>query len=180
MARAPATPAVPSDATLLRRTARRDEPAFALLVRRYEARFYRVAHRMLGDDGDAEDAVQLAFLRVFLKAGEYREAFAGSTWLYRVLTNVCIDAWRKRRHERRAAESVAPPREARHASDRLDLEVALARLPTEARTILLLRYAEDLPYGEIARVRGVTINTVKTQLRRAKQSMRRHLRGETT
>jgi len=64
-------------------------------------------------------------------------------------------------------------------TERIDLEAALVRLPTEARAIFLLRYMEDLPYDEIARIRGITINTVKTQLRRSKQSMRSYLTLET-
>jgi len=170
----------PSDAVLLRRTARGDEEAFALLVRRYERRFYGVARRMLGDDRDCEDAVQLAFLRVFTKAAEYRDGFAGSTWLYRILTNVCIDAYRKRRAEARALEArPAAPTSGGSRAERLDLEAALGRLPAEGRVVVLLRYVDDLPYGEIARVRGVTVNTVKTHLRRAKLMLRRHLGGTT-
>src|SRR5262252_4975392 len=86
------------DRVLLARIARDDRNAFAVLVRRYESRFYSVARRMLGNDHDSEDAVQLAFLNVFRNACTYRDEWRGSTWLYRVLTNVCVDTWRKRRH----------------------------------------------------------------------------------
>ncbi|HZP42977.1 MAG TPA: RNA polymerase sigma factor [Candidatus Binatia bacterium] len=166
----------PSDAVLLRRTARGDEASFATLLRRYERRFYGVARRLLGDDRDAEDAVQLAFLRVFARAGEYRDGFAGATWLYRILTNVCIDAYRKRRAEARALGTRPLPASAPGPrAERVDLEAALARLPAEGRVVLLLRYVDDLPYREIARVRGITVNTVKTHLRRAKLLLRRHL-----
>jgi len=159
------------------RIARSDEEAFTKLVERYQGRFYRVARRMLGNDHDSEDAVQLAFLRVFRSAANYRDEWRGSTWLYRILTNVCIDAWRKRREESTSAAVVAATGQAFH-TERLDLEAALVRLPTEGRVIFLLRYMEDLPYDEIARIRGITINTVKTQLRRCKQSMRSYLTRE--
>lgn len=175
-----AEPGAPADATLLRRIARGDTPAFTALVERYQRRFYNVARRMLGHDGDAEDAVQLAFLRVLLKAETYRDEWRGSTWLYRVLTNVCIDACRKRKHEHGTAEDVEPSHDERGGVERLDLEAGLRRLPTEARAILLLCYAEDLSYGDVARIRGISINTVKTQLRRAKLLMRRHLQGDDT
>jgi RNA polymerase sigma-70 factor (ECF subfamily) len=172
-------PGAPADAVLLRRIARGDAPAFTTLVERYQRRFYTVARRMLGHDGDAEDAVQLAFLRVLLKAKTYRDDWQGSTWLYRVLTNVCIDACRKRRHESGTPEATEPSHHERGA-ERLDLEAGLRRLPTEARVILLLCYAEDVSYGDVARIRGISINTVKTQLRRAKQLMRRYLKGDDT
>jgi RNA polymerase sigma-70 factor, ECF subfamily len=163
------------DADLLAEIAAGDESAFDALVGRYQSRFYGIARRMLGSDADAEDAVQLAFLHVLRSAGAYRDEWSGSTWLYRVLTNVCIDLWRKRR---RLAEDPQPEHvaSAAPASERIDIDRALAKLPTEARAALVLCYVEGLSYSEIARVRGVTINTVKTHLLRAKRLMREHLR----
>jgi RNA polymerase sigma-70 factor, ECF subfamily len=162
------------DLDLLAGIAAGDEDAFTTLVQRYQGRFYGVARRMLGDDADAEDAVQTAFLIVFRKAGAYRSNWSGSTWLYRILTNVCIDHWRKRRRLAEPAQEIAVAGE-RGSTDRLDVDLALGKLPAEARAILLLCYVEDLSYAEIARARGVTVNTVKTHLRRAKRMMRNHL-----
>jgi RNA polymerase sigma-70 factor (ECF subfamily) len=164
----------PSDAALLAGIAAGDHGSFASLVERYQARFFAVARRMLGDGGEAEDAVQTALLRIFRSAADYRDEWRGSTWLYRVLTNVCIDLWRKRPRGRAAVlephvQATTP------AADRLDVDRALARLAPEARAILLLCYVEELSYGEIAAVRGISVNTVKTQLARAKRAMRRHL-----
>lgn len=161
-----------SDGALLAHAAIGDEDAFALLVRRYQARFYRVARRMLGDDRDAEDAVQIAFFRVYRNAASYRDEWSGSTWLYRVLTNVCIDQCRKRRRAGEIAEPDAERPAPLRGADRLDVERALAKLPAEARAIFLLRYAEELSYAEVARARGISVNTVKTQLRRAKRKLR--------
>jgi RNA polymerase sigma-70 factor (ECF subfamily) len=162
-----------SDAALLARIAAGDHHGFAALVQRYEARFFAVARRMLGDDGEAEDAVQTAFFRVYRSAAAYRDEWQGSTWLYRVLTNVCIDLWRKRRRRDAGADhvpSVGAPR-----ADAIDVDRALARLAPEARAILLLCYVEEHSYPEIARIRGISVNTVKTQLARAKRAMRRYL-----
>ena len=169
-----------SDASLLRRVARGDEPAFAELVRRHEARFFRVAHRILGDPRDAEDAVQLAYLRVFRKASDYRAEWAASPWIYRVLTNVCIDVWRKRRRQSagcddREIEAIAGQAPSRSA--RIDLRRALARLSPEMRAVVVLRFSEDLSYDDIARARGVSVNTIKTQLARAKKVLRAQLQG---
>jgi RNA polymerase sigma-70 factor, ECF subfamily len=163
-----------SDAALLARVAAGDHDGFAALVHRYEARFFAVARRMLGDDTEAEDAVQTALFRIYRSAAAYRDEWQGSTWLYRVLTNVCIDLWRKRRRREAGADhvpSVGAPR-----ADRVDVDRALAKLPAGARAILLLCYVEELPYAEIARARGISINTVKTQLLRAKGLMRRYLK----
>ncbi len=163
-----------SDAELLAATAAGDHGSFGVLVERYQTRFFAVARRMLGEDAEAEDAVQTALLRIYRGASAYRDEWRPSTWLYRVLTNVCIDLWRKRSRRREAAalpgtETIVAP------ADRVDVDRALSRLAPEARAILLLCYVEDLPYGEIARIRGISVNTVKTQLGRAKRAMRLHL-----
>jgi RNA polymerase sigma-70 factor (ECF subfamily) len=71
------------------RVARGDEAAFGELVGRYGGRLLGVARRLLGSRADAEDAVQRALLQCYLGAGTYRSEWAGSTWLYRILTNVC-------------------------------------------------------------------------------------------
>ena len=162
---------------LLARIARGDSAGFEALVIRYQNRFYTVARRMLVDGPEAEDAVQRAFLRVLQRAGTYRVAWKGSTWLYRVLTNVCVDAWRKQRREALALARYDPPHQDRLPREPSPIEVALLHVPAEARAILLLRYVDDLPYPEIARIRGVTVNTVKSQLRRGKMLLRRALRG---
>lgn len=167
----------PADAVLLRRIATGDEDAFTALVHRYQDRFYTVARRMLGDDRESEDAVQRTFLQVFLKVGQYQDRWQGSTWLYRILTNICVDAWRKRQHEAEALQALENPGVSRSTVERGDLDRALAQLPVEARAILLLRCAEDLSYQEIARARGITVNTVKSQLKRGKWLLRRYLKG---
>lgn len=163
-----------SDAALLARIAAGDNAAFAALAERYERRFFAVARRMLGDEREAEDAVQTTLLRVFRSSSEYRNRWSGSTWLYRILTNVCIDQWRKRRpvaHDTDAVGTIDS-----RGTDAIDVDRALVKLPAEARAILVLCYVDDLPYAEIARIRGISVNTVKTQLRRAKRLMRRHLK----
>lgn len=167
----------PSDTALLARIARGEAAAFETLVVRYQHRFYSVARRMLGNPQEAEDAVQRAFLRVLQKAETYRPSWKGSTWLYRVLTNVCVDTWRKRRREAVALARWDPPHQDGRPAESSPIEAALLRLPTEARAIVLLRYVEDVSYQEIAQIRGVTVNTVKSQLRRGKLLLRRALRG---
>src|SRR5439155_19481330 len=74
-----------------------DERSFARATEEYAARLYRVAYRLLGNRADAEDAVQRALLKAFEAREAYAPRWALSTWLYRVLTNVCIDELRRRR-----------------------------------------------------------------------------------
>jgi RNA polymerase sigma-70 factor, ECF subfamily len=157
---------------LMGRVARRDEAAFTELVGRYGGRLLGVAGRLPGSRADAEDAVQRALLQCYLGAGTYRAEWAVSTWLYRILTNVCVDELRRRKS--RSAE-VEPPVRPDPPGEHLDLHRALGRVPTEARVLLALRYVDGLSYGELARIRGISINTVKSQLARGKSLLRAEL-----
>src|SRR5688572_13852873 len=74
-----------------------DERTFTRLAEEYAGRLYSVAYRMLGNRADAEDAVQRALLKCFAARASYSPQWAVSTWLYRALTNVCIDELRRRR-----------------------------------------------------------------------------------
>jgi RNA polymerase sigma-70 factor (ECF subfamily) len=167
-----------TDRQLLRRVARRDEEAFATLVDRYGARLLAVARRLLGSPADAEDAVQRALLQCYLGADGYRPQWAVSTWLYRILTNICVDELRRRavrsgyRHDAAAAEVERVRQPDRSPDAGLDLRRALERVPREARVLLALRYVDGLSYGELARIRGISLNTVKSQLARGKSILR--------
>jgi RNA polymerase sigma-70 factor, ECF subfamily len=166
-----------TDREVMAQVAQRDEAAFSVLVERYGGRLLAVARRLLGSRADAEDAVQRALLQCYTGASTYQPQWAVSTWLYRILTNVCVDELRRRTTRiaydagQRALDS-ARPREARRD---LDLHRALARVPREARVLLALRYAEGLSYDELARVRGISVNTVKSQLARGKALLREEL-----
>ena len=170
-----------SDRALMTRVARRDEAAFTLLVERYGGRLLSVARRLLRSNEDAEDAVQRTFYQVYTAAGGYRPEWAASTWLYRILTNICIDEMRRRTTRARelpaTLRAAGAPSPDRHPIGGIDLERALARVPREARVLVALRYVDGLSYGELARVRGISVNTVKSQLRRAKGILRAGLSG---
>ena len=166
-----------TDREVMKRVARRDEAAFSILVERYGGRLLAVARRLLGSRADAEDAVQRALLQCYTAASSYQPRWAVSTWLYRILTNVCVDELRRRATRTAYGASIdvlgsARPREPRRD---LDLHRALARVPREARVLLALRYAEGLSYGELARIRGISVNTVKSQLARGKAVLREEL-----
>jgi len=150
-----------------------DERTFARLAEQYAARLYAVAYRMLGHRADAEDAVQRALTKCFAARASYSPRWAASTWLYRALSNVCIDELRRRRPTAALADSdvMAPPR----GSDRLELIRALEAVPREARLLLALHYVDGLSYRELATVRGISVNTVKSQLARGKAIMKRAL-----
>ncbi|HYV19652.1 MAG TPA: RNA polymerase sigma factor [Verrucomicrobiae bacterium] len=177
-------PRADDDRALMRRLQRGDERALAPLILRHSGRMLAVAARLLGSRPDAEDAVQRAFIRCHAHARFYRSEWTVTTWLYRILTNACVDEIRRRRaRPEEPMPAVGPgrsPATGRAAGSgtgagvevRLDLERGLARVPTEARALLVLRYVEGLSYGELARVRGISVNTVKSQLKRGREILK--------
>jgi RNA polymerase sigma-70 factor, ECF subfamily len=150
-----------------------DERAFARLAEQYASRLYAVAYRMLGHRADAEDAVQRALTKCYAARSTYSPRWAASTWLYRALSNVCIDELRRRRPTEPLGDeqSSAPPR----GVERLDLTRALEAVPREARLLMALHYVDGLSYRELATVRGISVNTVKSQLARGKAIVKRAL-----
>jgi RNA polymerase sigma-70 factor (ECF subfamily) len=170
-----------TDREVMARVAGRDEAAFSVLVERYGGRLLAVARRLLGSRADAEDAVQRALLQCYTARGaaSYQPQWAVSTWLYRILTNVCVDELRRRAtrtaHDERSAPGPLSSSNHRPPDAYLDLHRALERVPREARVLLALRYVDGLSYGELARIRGITINTVKSQLARGKALLRDEL-----
>jgi RNA polymerase sigma-70 factor (ECF subfamily) len=169
------------DRALMGQVARRDEAAFGELVERYGGRLIAVARRLLGSRADAEDAAQRALLQCYVGAASYQPHWAVSTWLYRILTNICVDELRRRGVRATYARSVedAPEPAAlgtpAEVGPRLDLSRALSRVPREARVLIALHYVDGLSYGELARIRGISVNTVKSQLARGKSILRRAL-----
>src|SRR5215472_11305284 len=110
-----------------------DERTFARTAEQYAARLYAVAYRLLGNRADAEDAVQRTLLKSFVARASYSPRWAVSTWLYRILTNVCVDELRRRRPSGDLEEArVSTPSSAGTIGDRIDVARALAVVPREA------------------------------------------------
>jgi len=165
---------------LMAKVARGDQAAFTELAQRYSGKLLAVAGRLLGSRADAEDAVQRAFLQCFAGARSYDARWAVSTWLYRILTNVCVDELRRRAtrsaHDEHSAGALAAASSNHHPpAAYLDLHRAMTRVPREALVLRALRYVDGLSYGELARIRGISINTVKSQLARGKSLLRAEL-----
>jgi RNA polymerase sigma-70 factor (ECF subfamily) len=152
-----------------------DERTFARLAEEYAGRLYAVAFRMLGHRADAEDAVQRALTKCYAARATYSPRWAASTWLYRALSNVCIDELRRRRPRAELDEAVAGT--AARSIEHLDVRRAFDAVPREARLLLALHYVDGLSYRELATVRGISVNTVKSQLARGKAIMKRALEG---
>jgi RNA polymerase sigma-70 factor (ECF subfamily) len=173
-----------TDDELMQRAGFGERAAFAELVSRYLGRAEALAGRITGNKSDAEEIVQEAFLRTWLKAPEWgahdprpgRARF--STWFYRVLVNLCID--RRRRPSPvplEAAADVADPDPGafeRLARDESAAQVAaaIAELPERQRAALALSYFEGMSNAEAALVLEVSVGALESLLVRARRNLR--------
>ena len=163
---------------LLARLARRDEAAFAELIRHHFDRIYRIAWRVLGGAADAEDVAQEAFLKAWTAPGQIRDARAIGAWLSRVATNLALDRLRRRRPESPAElpDLVDPRAAADRGLERATLETeladALAALPDRQRAALVLVHFEGLGNLEAAATLGVSIEAVESLLARARRQLK--------
>jgi RNA polymerase sigma-70 factor (ECF subfamily) len=168
-----------TDAAVIQRVLDGDTDAFAIIVNRYHERYARVAHQMLGDRDDAEEAVQETFVRAYrsLRRYEDRERFGG--WLLRILVNRCRTAGAKRSRRERTflrLDERTPidgdDRPAERREWREEIRRALARLEPDQREAFVLKHVEDLSYEEIAGITGAGVSALKMRVKRACERLR--------
>lgn len=174
---------VDEDKDLLDRLSANDEAAFRLLVARHIDRAYAIALRIVESRADAEDVVQDTLLKVWTHRGRWEHGRAKfSTWLYRVVTNRCIDLRRRPRTENVDAvpEMADAQPDATRVIERNEistmLEAAMQRLPEQQRIAVILSYHENMSNGEIADVMETTVAAVESLLKRGRQQLREMLR----
>ncbi len=185
----------PSDETLCRRVAERDEGAFDLLVTRYQERAYRMAWSFLGSAEEAKDLSQEVFLKLYQSAHTFQGTARFSTWFYRILVNLCIDHRRKGRGwrrlfvsadseedgalvERQPAPSQDPTEEVAKERILSLLWTAVERLAPQQRAAVLLHAREGLQSCEIAAVLNCSEATVRVHLHRALTHLRKTIGGK--
>ncbi|QCK85578.1 RNA polymerase sigma factor [Phreatobacter aquaticus] len=170
------------DDELLERIGQSDEQAYRLLVERHIDRAYALALRILRNGADAEDVVQDSLIKIWSHRGSWVAGRAKfSTWLYRVVTNRCLDLRRlPRTDDIDQAPDLADGRPdavtALHRHEVTDLlGQAMGRLPDQQRVALTLSYYDDLSNGEIAEVMETTVSAVESLLKRGRQQLRKYL-----
>jgi RNA polymerase sigma-70 factor, ECF subfamily len=186
------------DAALVERVAGNDHAAFEALMRRHNGRLFRVARAIL-KDGEAEDALQEAYLEVFRHSGAFRGEAQVGTWLTRIVINQALMRLRRRRRDRVVvpidgrwtpeAGGAPDATEASVADERLEsppdatlrgelrrlLERRIDDLPVAFRTVFVLRDVEDLSVQETAECLAIPAATVRTRLFRARALLREAL-----
>ena len=175
-----------TDVALVRRAREGDYGAFEMLFERHRTLVYRFAYQMTGKRDDAEDMVQEAFVRAYQNLNKYRDEAKFTTWLLRIVSNLCTD--QARMSTRRSALEV---QEAAGALDWMTigdtqnpienleqerraivLRKALNALPVHHRSVIILRDLEEREYPEIAQILGCTVGGAKLRVLRARRALR--------
>jgi len=153
--------------------------ALATLFGRHHARVHALCYRYTGEAPAADDLVQESFLRVLRYGKTFDARSRFSTWLYRLVSNVCLDHLKAMQRDVSAHKSIAreldPPDGAHGMGDERVERVreALYRLPPEHRQVLVLSRFEHLKYREIAAILDITVDAVKQRAHRALRELRR-------
>ena len=167
-----------------------DQESFEKLVRLYEKRVFSLTSRMCRNSADAEEAAQEAFLAAWQALPAFRGDASFATWLYRLVSNACVDILRREgRHQVMAGPSLddeesspeppdkspSPHALAERAELRRQIEAGLAALPPEYRQVLILREIHQCTYDEIAQISSIDLGTVKSRINRGRKRLRKIL-----
>lgn len=178
-----------SDQVLVIRAREGDYDAFEELFGRYRTLVYRFAYQMTSRRDDAEDMVQEAFVRAYQNLHRYRDEAKFTTWLLRIVANLCTDqarmATRRTNLEQREAAGALewmtlgtpddPVNNLEQDRQKVALRKALSALPTHHRTMIVLRDLEERDYPEIAGILGCTVGGAKLRVLRARRALRDRL-----
>lgn len=181
------------DAELVRRSQQGDRGSFDELVRRHYALGYNSAFRMLGDRDLAADATQAAFVRAYRALARFRQDATFATWLYRIVTNVCLDRMRQRDKQAQSLTLASddggntleeldipdtrggPSENAEQRERQALVHEALQRLAPEHRAVLVMYDLDGSSYEEISAALRVPLGTVKSRLNRARHALKEKL-----
>ncbi len=180
-------PFVVSDEALLKKAVAGDRESLDELFKRYRLVAYRVAHRLLGNEADALDAVQDGFVKALLHLPSFQGRSSFKTWLLRVVSNAALDLGRQRgRREVVSIDSMGPKyreeceplldsdpsRDLDRHDMRRKLQEALDELPVAQRQTFVLHAEAELSYREVAETLGISIGTVMSRIFYARLRLR--------
>jgi len=166
--------------------------AFEEIVTMFQHRLYQVCYRMLGNRQEAEDIAQEAFVRAYVNIHTYDQKRKFSTWLFRIATNLCIDRIRKKKpdyyldaevpgteglnmYSQIAATGDLPEEEVEKMETQERIQYEIGRLPDKYRSVIILRYMEELPLQEISDILELPLGTVKTRVHRGREALRKQM-----
>jgi RNA polymerase sigma-70 factor (ECF subfamily) len=172
-----------TDEEIVRRVLGGETELFEAIVRRYNQRLFRAARAILRDDEMAEDVMQEAYLRAFTKLDQFAGQAKFSTWLTKIAVYDALGRLRRMKSQEELPESMHnsdnPERAAYGRELESAIEQAVDALPPMYRSVFVLRQLEEMSVAETAECLGVTEESVKTRLHRARALLRGHLEPAT-
>ncbi|MCM3598832.1 RNA polymerase sigma factor SigW [Metabacillus idriensis] len=170
-----------------------DQNAFAEIVDIYKDKIYQLCYRMLGNSHEAEDIAQEAFIRAYVNINSYDMDKKFSTWLYRIATNLTIDRIRKKKpdyyldaevtgtegltmYSQVAADVALPEDQVETMELQQMIQKEILKLPDKYRSVIVLKYIDELSLIEISEILDMPIGTVKTRIHRGREALRKQLR----
>ena len=176
-----------SDQELVAKTLKGHKSAFDELVERYAKKVYNLSLRMTRDPADAEDLTQEVFLRAYRSLNTYNPAYSFVNWILKIASNLCIDHLRRKGDCRDDSDELLrfevqkptdPESAALYSEQVSEIEKALMSLPPKYQLVMLLLYAEDLKYEQIAEILDEPVGTVKTKIHRARKILKERFFSE--
>lgn len=170
-----------SDEKLMEGCARGRSESFEILVQRHQRRVLHLIYRFLGNVTDSEDLSQDVFLRLFHSAKKYRPEAKFTTWLYRVVSNHCLNFKKKKRPkvsdelEQYPTRQLSPDQQLLQKEKSKEISLAVQSLPENQRMAILLSRFEGLSYREISHVMGTSLASVESLHQRGYQTLRKIL-----
>ncbi|MDL0428258.1 RNA polymerase sigma factor SigW [Bacillus amyloliquefaciens] len=170
-----------------------DQNAFAEIVDLYKDKIYQLCYRMLGNVHEAEDIAQEAFIRAYVNIDSFDINRKFSTWLYRIATNLTIVRIRKKKpdyyldaevagaegltmYSQIAADGVLPEDAVLSLELSDTIQKKILKLPDKYRTVIVLKYIDELSLIEIGEILNIPVGTVKTRIHRGREALRKQLR----
>ncbi|WP_163102523.1 RNA polymerase sigma factor SigW [Peribacillus alkalitolerans] len=169
-----------------------DQNAYSEIVEIYKDKVYQICYRMLGHRHEAEDMAQEAFVRAYVNIHSFNINLKFSTWLYRIATNLCIDRIRKKKpdyyldaeiagtdgldmYSQVASNSPGPETEVESLELQDTIQAEIMKLPEKYRSVIILKYIEELSLKEISEILDMPVGTIKTRIHRGREALRKQL-----
>lgn len=174
--------------SLIRRCKQRDEKAFAEMVQLKREKVFRIAVNIVGDEDDAKDIAQLAFVKLWRSISSFKESARFDPWFFRIVVNLSLDHCRRKKRETILSESAQPVAEPQpgamdsvqdaaiyRAQIREIFNEAAARLTEQQRAAFTLREIEGLSTEDVGKAMGIRASTVRNHVLQARRTLQQYL-----
>lgn len=176
--------------TLIKKAKKGNIKAFEKLIVKHEKIAYNTAYRLFNNEEDAKDITQEAFIKVFKNIKNFNESSSFSTWIYRIVTNTCLDEMRKRKGKetesldeniemedssiKKDVEDVSTDLEKNiiEKEEKQEIHNAIHSLKEDYKTVIILKDIQGFKYDEISKILECSVSTVKTRVRRGRNNLK--------